>query len=221
MPNAPFTLFSYTVRSDDGAAPNPFGGMCTLAICKPGIRRAAQVGDWIAGLGSVNAPSGDLSQRLVYAMRVDEILTLGEYDRQAMRRWPHRVPNLECMSLQARLGDCIYDFSQGGPQQRHGVHSPPDATRDLSGINALVSRDFYYFGSRAIELPAKFLRLRHPTEGFKSNINHDIAADFVLWIRSLKYGHGQLGWPDHIPDFNRIDGHPGCAPPLHRRKSGC
>jgi hypothetical protein len=34
-------LFSYTVRVDDGAAPNPFRGLCTLAICKPAIRRGA------------------------------------------------------------------------------------------------------------------------------------------------------------------------------------
>ena len=42
-------LFSYTIPIDDGAAPNPFHGMCTLAICKPGIRRVAKKGDWIAG----------------------------------------------------------------------------------------------------------------------------------------------------------------------------
>ena len=45
-------LFSYTIPSDDGAAPNPFHGQCTLAICKPSIRRVAKKDDWIAGLGS-------------------------------------------------------------------------------------------------------------------------------------------------------------------------
>ncbi|MBU2547361.1 MAG: hypothetical protein KKB20_03030 [Proteobacteria bacterium] len=30
-----------------GAAPNPFRGVCILVIRKPGIRRAAEVGDWI------------------------------------------------------------------------------------------------------------------------------------------------------------------------------
>ena len=70
-------LFTYTIPIDDGAAPNPFAGMCSLAICKPGIRRTAQVGDWVAGLGSKNAPSGDLSGRLVYAMRVERVLSSG------------------------------------------------------------------------------------------------------------------------------------------------
>lgn len=60
------SLFSYTVRYDDGAAPNPFNGLCTLAICKPGIRLHAKEGDWIAGIGPTNAAHGrDLSYCLV------------------------------------------------------------------------------------------------------------------------------------------------------------
>src|ERR1700690_2751209 len=86
-------LFTYTIPFDDGSAPNPFRGLCTLAICKPEIRRAAKKGDWGAGLGSKNSPSGDLSGRLVYAMRVERVLTLKEYDRQARQKWPHRIPN--------------------------------------------------------------------------------------------------------------------------------
>ena len=74
-PPAP-RLFTYTIPIDDGAAPNPFRGMCSLAICKPGIRSTARKGDWVAGLGSSNAHSGDLSGRLVYAMRVEEVMSL-------------------------------------------------------------------------------------------------------------------------------------------------
>ena len=33
-------LFSYVVATDSGFAPNPFFGLCTLACCKPAIRRA-------------------------------------------------------------------------------------------------------------------------------------------------------------------------------------
>ena len=45
-------LFSYCIPVDDAAAPNPFWGYCTLAICKPGHWRVAQVGDWVIGTGS-------------------------------------------------------------------------------------------------------------------------------------------------------------------------
>lgn len=58
-------LFTYTIPIDDGAAPNPFNGMCSLAICKPRIRSVAKPGDWIAGLGSKDAPSRDLSRKLL------------------------------------------------------------------------------------------------------------------------------------------------------------
>ena len=66
-------VFVYTVKYDDGFAPNPFHGVCSLSTCKPDIRKAAQLGDII--IGKAAAPNG---HRLVFAMEVDEILT---YDR--------------------------------------------------------------------------------------------------------------------------------------------
>ena len=53
-------LFSYVVDHDYGYAPHPFGRYCTLAKCKYGSGRfenvveLAEVGDWIAGTGSVD-----------------------------------------------------------------------------------------------------------------------------------------------------------------------
>jgi Nucleotide modification associated domain 2 len=103
-PSGPL-LFTYTIPIDDGAAPNPFRAMCSLAICKPGIRRTARKGDWVAGLGSKNTQrSGDLSGRLVYAMHVDDVLSLEEYDRRAPAEWPHRIPNAGSADLTERLG---------------------------------------------------------------------------------------------------------------------
>lgn len=156
-----FRLFTYTIPIDDGAAPNPFNGMCSLAICKPSIRRVAKPGDWVAGLGSKNAPSGDLSGHLVYAMRVEEVLSLQDYDRNAESRWPYRIPNLQSAALQDRLGDCIYDFSSGVPIQRSSVHGASNIFTDLSGENVLLSKDFYYFGNRARKLPDKLLAICH------------------------------------------------------------
>ena len=36
------SIYSYVLRIDDGAAPNPFWEICTLTICKPVIRRNAE-----------------------------------------------------------------------------------------------------------------------------------------------------------------------------------
>lgn len=60
-------VFSYVVVSDSGFAPNPFHGTCTLASCKPLIRRSAKSGDLIVGMSS-------RCERVVYAMRVGSVL---------------------------------------------------------------------------------------------------------------------------------------------------
>lgn len=196
-------LFSYTIPSDDGAAPNPFHGQCTLAICKPSIRRAAKKDDWIAGLGSKNAWSGNLEGHLVYAMRVEEVVSMADYDRLAQNHWPERIPKPLSLDLADRLGDCIYDFSGGlPPYQRAGVHGPQNVKRDLSGENVLMSRDYYYFGSRAVALPEHLLAICHQTQGHRSDSNEDYFDDFVYWLRGLGLAAGQLyGWPDHVVDW--------------------
>jgi hypothetical protein len=206
-------LYSYTVRVDDGAAPNPFRGMCTLALCKPGIRRVAKQEDWVVGLGSVNAPSGDLGGRVVYAMRVEEVLTLRQYDERAETEWPHRIPSRSSLDLTERLGDCIYDYSKGiPPKQREGVHGSGNVKTDLSGENVLISRDFYYFGNRAQRLPDALLGICHQTQGHRSTSNEPYFKTFVEWIRGLKLEAGQLyGWPDHIVDWTVISKCGGCT----------
>ena len=80
-------IYSYVLRHDSGAAPNPFWGVCTLVICKPPIRRTAAVGDWVIDTGSVKATCNDgqqhdLSASLLYAMKITQIMTMEEYDRQ-------------------------------------------------------------------------------------------------------------------------------------------
>lgn len=206
-------LFSYTIAVDDGAAPNPFGGMCSLVICKPGIRSAAQPNDWVVGLGSKSAPSGDLAGHVVYAMRVEEVMTLKEYDKRAPQEWPHRIPDITSLDLSKRLGDCIYDYSQGDlPIQRASVHGAENMSTDLRGANALISRDFYYFGSKAIRLPDSLMPICHQTQGYKSNINEPYVAKFEAWIRGLDLEVGQLhGWPDHMVNWSDQGDCGGCT----------
>jgi hypothetical protein len=197
-------LYSYTVLHDDGAAPNPFRGLCTLAICKPRIRQKAKLGDWIVGLGSVNAPSGNLQGRMVYAMRVDQVLTLREYDRLALTYWPSRVPDMSSPLVIDRLGDCIYDFSAGAPLQRTGVHGPENMATDLSGANILLSRHFFYFGKNAIALPPHLRGLVHQTQSHKVNVNQPLVEPFQAWLYSLKLEPNHLyGWPDMQVDWEK------------------
>ena len=60
-------LHTYVVATDLGLAPNSFHGVCTLAVCKPKIRRTSRVGDWILGTGS---KTRGRQGRVVYAMQV-------------------------------------------------------------------------------------------------------------------------------------------------------
>jgi hypothetical protein len=192
-------LFSYTIPVDDGAAPNPFHGMCTLAICKPTIRRVAKPGDWIAGLGSKDHR---LDGRLVYAMLVDEAIPLKEYDQRAKAEWPHRIPKVS-NDPSTLLGDCIYDFSAGSPPyQRFGVHGPENRDTDLGGENVLIGRQFYYFGKNAVPLPDELLPIIHQTQGHKSNANGPCVDMFQHWIRGHKIGkHGD---PDMEIDWGEL-----------------
>ena len=198
-------LFSYVLRYDTGSAPNPFRGMCTLAICKPRIRRVAEPGDWVAGVGSVNVRGRDLSGHLIYAMKVEESISLADYDRRAEQEWPHRIPKYHGPDLSERLGDCIYGFPDGGDVvQREGVHGEENKARDLSGRNVLISRHFYYFGREAIRIPDSLQGICPKTQGHRSTANNPFANQFEEWITSSEYVVGNVhGWPDQLAG-------PGC-----------
>lgn len=204
-------LYTYIVRIDDGAAPNPFGGMCSLTICKPKIRSSARAGDWVAGVGSRNAPSGDLRGKLIYAMKVEEVMSLAEYDRRAPQEWPHRIPDIGSRDLAARLGDCIYDFAGPQPKQRPGVHGPANMRTDIGGKNALVATDFYYFGSRAIPIPDDLRPICPKGQGHRSNKNDPYYEPFEQWLRGLGLQPGQIhGWPDAVLDRGAVIACGGC-----------
>jgi hypothetical protein len=206
-------LFSYTIPIDDGAAPNPFHGMCSLAICKPAIRRTASPGDWIAGLGSKSPQSGkDLAGHLVYAMRIDEVMSLADYDKFAPSRWPDRIPDVASPDLVDRLGDCIYDFSSEKAVQRKSVHGPANQRTDLSGRNVLVSKHFYYFGTRARLLPTHLHPICHQTQGHRSEANAPYVQQFVEWIEGLDLMVGQMyGWPDFVIDWPKLEAQGVCV----------
>jgi hypothetical protein len=181
------TLFSYTIPIDDGAAPNPFGGVCTLTICKPAIRRKAAAGDWVVGLGSKRA-SRDFSGRVVYAMKITRVLTLQEYDEYCSSRLPIKLPDWTSARFEKRVGDCIYAYSgKGEPTMRAGIHHEGNRDVDLSGKNALLSTHFYYFGNKPQKLPAPLTPIIHQTQGHKSSANADYVVPFIEWVESLGY----------------------------------
>ena len=134
------THYSYVVQTDYGPAPNPFWGVCTLVICKPQIRRAAQVGDWIVGTGPANSPIGDIRGMMIYAMQVTDKMPMREYDMWAQEHRPEKTPQTRSSDPRRHIGDVIWDFSENPPRRRPGsVHGIHERDHDLRGQYALLS----------------------------------------------------------------------------------
>lgn len=187
-------LHSYVVRYDSGFAPNPFYGYCTLATCKPKIRSAAQIGDWIVGSGSKSAHVSQAG-RLVYAMRVEEALSWDQYSTDA--RFIAKQP-VRRGSRKQSCGDSIY--FRAGPnapwQQRDSFHSredgsadPAHVVRDTGVDRVLVSQQFLYVGGDGPMLPD--LRDSRGRSLCKAGIGHSkfedpvLVEEFVSWLGSL------------------------------------
>jgi hypothetical protein len=144
-------LFSYCIPIDDGAAPNPFWGVCTLAICKPVIRRVAEEGDWIIGVGSKNVSVSDYSRRLVYAMKVKSRISYENYFKHCKAVLQEKIPDILDSRYERKVGDCIYDFDKDW--RGHllpSVHSEENKQTDLNGMNVLLSEHFFTSGMRLL-----------------------------------------------------------------------
>ena len=192
------------MRYDDGAAPNPFWGVCTLTLRKPSIRLEAEVDDWVIGMGSVNSPLGDISASLVYAMKVTSKLTLQEYDQFCRTFLPRKLPDWRHRDHRVRMGDCVYNYAAGKtPKMRSSIHAEENRKKDLRGKYALLSKQYYYFGDRPIELPGALRDMldRAPRP------DTETTAKFIDWIEALDYRPNKvLGQPQRKVEYEETKG---------------
>ncbi len=149
-------LYAYTMTSDNGFAPNPFHGFCTLATCKRQIRERADKGDWVLGVGGVEIKQAG---KLIYAMRVDEAMSFDEY--WADPRFQQKKPD-PASAEESRCGDnayhrcpdsndwiqeqCYHSLEDGSPDPKHVL-------KDTKAPRVLISEHFAYFGKSAIDIP--------------------------------------------------------------------
>jgi Nucleotide modification associated domain 2 len=185
-------LYSYVVARDYGIAPNPFFGYCTLATCKPNIRKAARVGDWILGTGS---KSRDREGHAVFAMRVTEAVSFDAYWND--ERFLSKRPNLLGSKKQA-FGDNIYHRKSPGSRWKqidshhsfeHGRQNLANIQNDTKVNRLLISTDFAYWGGSGPRIPSRFRSFRGfdicGKRGHKSEFPASMVDSFLLWLRSL------------------------------------
>jgi hypothetical protein len=194
-------LFSYVVARDFGFAPNPFGGICTLATCKPDIRSGARVGDWIVGTGSATHQQQGF---MIFSMKVGETCSFDEYWNDP--RFQVKKPNLAGSAMLA-FGDNIYHRDGSNWIQADSHHSYSNGaanhlnvTRDTKADRVLIGDEYSYFGTAAVEIPANLRNFRgfdlcKTGPGFRADAPEDMIHEFISWNRSL-VGSKIKGFPN-------------------------
>lgn len=186
-------VYSYLIEHDFGLAPNPFGKYCTLAVCKPKIRRSQQLqlGDWVVGTGSKaleNSTGRKLRGRIIYAFEVEEKLSFDQYWSDARFQYKKPVMN---GSLVAMYGDNFYHSDENGTwNQEPSAHCNIDNTThhehlsiDVGGKNVLVGTNFYYFGDSAPKLRDDLLDICHTGIGEKKIVGEK-AMQLIDWLQN-------------------------------------
>jgi hypothetical protein len=181
------SVYIYAVSYDLGFAPNPFGGLCSLACCKPQIRDRARLGDWIIGLTGTKIPP---ALRCVFGMVVTGDTTFDDY-------WAHpdfatRRPKRN-VSPKKQVGDNIYhrDAPNAPWVQEDSVHSRVDGSQcelntyhDTRVNRVLLSERFVYFGAAAPLVPAAVLKSLYYDRNPRDYCRFDIeeAGEIIAWL---------------------------------------
>jgi hypothetical protein len=204
----PPLIYSYVIPNDYGAAPNISHGVCTLAICKPKIRRVARPGDWVVATGSTK--SGH-EGKLIYAMEVTEVMPMKNYEENCRsKKWNAKFPDV------SSRGDCIYtDFPdpwgplpmqtkkiterQIFPRMLRSVHWSLDLDkktanmiRDLSGNNVLISENFVHVGDNPKTFPS--VELKKLIHRGRSHSNKSYTPLLAKWVKRLQSQTNNNQW---------------------------
>lgn len=178
-------IYRYVIDHDMGFSPNPFHGVCTLANCKPVIRRVANVGDFVLGFGSATS---SISGRLIYWMRVEEILTFDEYWLDP--RFNKKKPVLNGSFIKY-FGDNIYHTGDDARiVQEWSFHSLPNGDANVKNLKTdtgstnkiLVSSSFGYYGGQALTIPDELAPIIPRGRGHRKLIQGCSVSEIVDWL---------------------------------------
>jgi hypothetical protein len=207
-------LYVYPITRDFGFAPNPFHGICTLATCKPKIRKGAREGDWIIGVGGSSLKA--VARKCIFMMKVSEKMSFQNYwdDPRFVRKRPARNGSRIQM-----LGDNIYHQDKdGGWLQEDSHHSNQDGSPNLSNVRrdtqttdqVLISEFFFYFGSDAIDVDLDSIGHHRRIRDFtKTHLDNSIHGKEIIESVSKKHRsfiNNVIADPYHFMDSHkRVD----------------
>ena len=164
-------IFSYILAFDTGVAPCIDNNIFTLGICKPTIRRCANIGDYIIAF----YPKCK-NNTIAYICKITNIFNYKDY----------------YINHNNRL-DCIYDENLNLIPNK--FHSNCNTQTDLNGKNVLLSFDFIFFGNLNIKISNNYKSMIPDRQGHlskKNKIHHDT---FPEYFENLKKIHktGKIG----------------------------
>ena len=201
-------LYAYSVKIDQGLAPNPFWGYCTLSCSKPEIRNNAEIGDWVVGV----TPTAKGS-KIIYAMKVAERLTYNEYFHD--ERFQEKKPVFGFgIKKEKSIGDNFYEFkvnryiareSAPGNQDRVSKKNKRNYDHDQKSEYVLISaeNEFYYFGSQPVPLSENLAALA-VGRAHKNSYTPEFITEFEGFIAGFK--KGICAYPDQ---WNKVSSDPG------------
>ena len=182
-----FDIYVYKMVADNGGAPCVWRGRLSLALCKPKIRKSAEIGALVFGFGGK-----DYGERLIYVAKITSKPNTGEY---------------YCKREFTRRPDCIYRQIGGTVRRkaRARYHSQSDERERDVGLrfekaHVLLCDDFRYFGNQGTadykqEFAAIKALIESLTRGHRVNHSPKLRQELLalkrqLWrkIRRMKNG---------------------------------
>jgi hypothetical protein len=152
-------VHTYVIAVDSGAAPNYDKPCTTLAVCKPRIRRKANVGELVLAFAGAKVNPHE-PHTVVWAGVITEKLTFAEYwnDPRFARKKPDRSPTPDNFYRPTRDGDLVW--------VENSVHGPEALQHDTHGLYVLAFQPSWRFGANGPPLPATFgLQMTHGRRG--------------------------------------------------------
>lgn len=172
-----FYFYKLTAYNKGAPCLDKYGKLLSLAICKPMIRRTADINNFIFGFA---ANSLHADNRLLYIARINAKEFNGDYFKK---------------TKYSQRGDCIYEYHEGRFARRENAlhHGPEDLVHDVGEhpnyerASVLLSDDFRYFGKNgSADYKTQYPQIKEAVEnlGIGHRVNH--VNELLIELEALR-----------------------------------